>query len=110
MNIERDKFYTTRDGRRAKCLTTEYPGNLPFLMLLDSGNTFTVSVSGEHRYWSSYEFDIIGPWVEPVKPLECWMNVYSDESREYFRSEAGAKEYVETEATRIAVHMREVTP
>ena len=43
------------------------------------------------------------------KPLECWVNVYGDNLFSAYRSKEGAEKCVSGTASRIAVHMREVT-
>jgi hypothetical protein len=43
------------------------------------------------------------------KPLECWVNVYGDNLFSAYRSKEGAEKCVSGTASRVAVHMREVT-
>ena len=111
MKIERDNFYTTRDGQRAKCLTTELPGAHGGLMLLDDGDYFGVSRTGRYAHGKSdHSFDIIGPWVEPVKPMELWVNVYPEQPEFIYAHSSYeiAVRNVGPGANRVAVHMREV--
>ena len=43
------------------------------------------------------------------KPLECWVNVYGDNLFSAYRSKECAEKCVGGTASRVAVHMREVT-
>ena len=114
MNIERDNFYTTRDGTKVRIVCVDAGGPQPVIAVDDGGDVSTHTIDG--RYYVDNlknNLDIIGPWVEPVKPLELWVNVYNAPAwgggsfTYHSQDEAKRNSYG---AERIAVHMREVMP
>ena len=108
---KRDSYYRTRSGDRVRLICTDAPGNMPLVFLGDCGEFESYAADGGYYAGGHVSsLDIIGPWVEPVKPMECWMNVYPHGGYFKFSSQAEAIDAADTDATRIAVHMREVLP
>ena len=108
---KRDSYYRTRSGGRVRLICTDAPGNMPLVFLGDCGEFESYTAAGS--YYASGDvssLDIIGPWVEPVKPLELWVNDWGPaDDRGYYETEADARSCA-LGAERIAVHMREVLP
>ena len=110
VNIERDKFYATRDGTKVRIVCVDAGGPQPVIAVDDGGDVSTHTIDG--RYYVDNlknNLDIIGPWVEPVKPLELWVNVWISCGMSGFESKEAA-EWHSSGAKRVGVHMREVLP
>lgn len=59
-------YYKTRDGRKARVLCVDAPGNYPCVgYIVENGNVATVSwlADGSFRYYDG--LDLIEPWTEP---------------------------------------------
>lgn len=107
MKWARDNYYVTRAGEKVRLICTDAGEAWPLVFIGDGVGVVRHPPSG---FRASSEFDIIGPWVEPVKPLEVWVNFYKDHSPSAYASEGMAKCHALSDALRIAVHMREVLP
>lgn len=105
----RDRYYTTRAGEKVRLICTDAPGEYPLIILDEDGDPTSLTIGGS-VYQSCDEDgrDITGPWVEPVKPLEVWLNYYDCTYFSTWESEAKAREFASPDYLRIAVHMREV--
>jgi hypothetical protein len=104
LKIEAGKFYVTRDWRKARVDATDYSGDYPIC-----GGIYDEDVDSERPYSQSWtgggivvigeevSDDIIGPWIDPPKPLEFWANVYGGDicniSSKFFGSEGEAIQF-----------------
>ncbi len=81
MKLEVDRFYRTRDGRRAHILAA-LCGNpnilYPVTGIIDGNDEFvTWTFSGHNLINSVSNYDLVSEWIEPIK-IDGWINVYED--------------------------------
>lgn len=108
MDWKRDSYYVTRAGEKVRLIYTEAPGEFSQMFISQHGHITTRSISGRSHMIEDLSNDIVGPWVEPVKPLQVWVNYYNDGDVSTWNNEAEARKYAASDCLRIAVHMREV--
>ena len=89
MKIEKGKFYKTRDGRKAECLTTELKGVGETLATLIDGNLAVHYSNGKYYSDGDSEYDLISEWKdEPIIPWDdypTWMNwIAMDEGGKWY--------------------------
>lgn len=103
-------YYVTRDG--AKAIVGELrSGAAWFYGYVENYGGVEWTKDGKAR--TNGYYDLVGPWVEPPKPLEIWINETQSGTIVTYRSRSTAgldahgrlKNYYK----RIAVHMKEVT-
>lgn len=83
LKIETGKFYQYRNGIRAFVYWANSCGDVVSVEITKNGDAETESCwchaeDGSVLGFNSHEFDIIGPWIDPPKPLEHWSNIYSE--------------------------------
>lgn len=101
-------YYVTRDGRKA--LVGEADNECLYGVIYDNHTLEANRWFETGRYYSnrSTTKDLVGPWVEPPKPLELWVNVYKHGTYAHPTEELARRLSGHTNI-RVAVHMREVT-
>ncbi len=80
LKIEAGKFYKLRNGKKARVDATDYHGSFPIHGCLIPSMDFLVWTDQGKRseLQRNDPLDIIGPWIDPPKPLEHWSNIYSE--------------------------------
>ena len=97
-NGERAEVFAERDGRLFGCRDhTAVDWNLDGSFFRD-----------RHESGS----DLISPWIEPVKPFECWVNRYGYAADDHFvhTTEEAADNAAVPGRIGPAIYMREVLP
>jgi len=102
--------FETRDGRKAVMLGTATDRILIWKVDGEDILPLTTDTGASRHFCASY-LDIFCTPVPVEKPLECWVNVYSDGDWSMFDSheDAARSGGYGRPGERIAVHMREVT-
>ena len=79
MKIERDKVYVTRCGDKVRviCVDSNCPG-YPVVGLDDAGLTIGYTPSGLFDLDYCSACDLVSEYVEPPKPREVWVSVWSN--------------------------------
>jgi len=80
LKIEAGKFYKLRNGKKARVDATDYNGSFPIHGCLIPSMDFLVWTDQGKRseLQRDDQLDIIGPWIDPPKPLEHWSNIYAE--------------------------------
>lgn len=65
-------------------------------------------VDGKAEHYPHDDFDIISPYLEPSRPLECWVNVKADGAWRFHRTKLYAEGEGGLDILHRAVHMVEV--
>lgn len=110
MKIERDKWYVTRGGHKRQVVAIGVGGDDDLCVMVNEyGSPDLVWIDGRKVKGVNSDSDLVSEYVEPPKPLECWVNVYGNrhDADVFFTEDDAARRAMPT-ATRIAVHMREV--
>lgn len=79
MNIERDKFYKTRRGKKVRVICVDAPGFLPVIAIGERGELFTFGKDGKfYKDDKESSCDLISEWTDkPVIDraiLPAWAN------------------------------------
>ena len=102
----------TRDGRKALVGEVQNSGLAGIIISNKNGavNPFHWTRAGVCRVW--LERSLVGPWVEPPKPLELWVNYHEAGWNGGYETKEQAERHSRSclpRPIRTAVHMREVT-
>ena len=81
MKIERDKVYLTRGGERVRVVCVDgNAASFPIVGMESDGNVWLYTAKGEFDRDEESHLDLVSEYVEPPKPREVWVEVYSSGS------------------------------
>lgn len=87
MKIERDRFYRTRDGRKALCVYNQKEGEYPCVIVAASGQWSATEKGSYYSDDSESDLDIVSQWVEPLdldhSALPAWANKFVTMDADY---------------------------
>jgi hypothetical protein len=105
-------YWKTRAGNKVRVICVDAPGGYPVVACAESGEVTKYEADGK---WIVHDtsHDLIAPWVDPPKVVECWavfteFGVYSS-----FRDKGSAERAANSlgcDSPPTIHHMREVNP